>query len=214
MGIVFVFYKISLNIKTILLKVFGPNFLEKELAGAVGIPVGRCSGSQLATTLVATIKCIIFSFFVFFSLLFSSLSTFLMEWLLGSKNLFCELCTFPGHFEPPCGHFLFCRPPAPIGWYYWSEIFFEKILYLEKLFLYRYSFTNEFLDQIFLDPTYLRRQNFFGPKIFLDSKIFSSLIFYWNCFWYPSFYENKEMHRKAEVSRFVSPILPCFGVES
>ena len=64
------------------------------LARACGVPVGRRSGGRLATTLVATINVVIFSFsflFSFFSFLFSSpSSTFLIEGVLGSKNLFSE----------------------------------------------------------------------------------------------------------------------------
>ena len=56
------------------------------LARACGFPVGRCSGGRLATTLVATINVIIFSF-LFFS---SPSSTFLIEGVLGSKNLLSE----------------------------------------------------------------------------------------------------------------------------
>ena len=58
------------------------------LARAIGIPVSRRSGSQLATTLVASINVII-SFFPFFS---SPSRPFLIEWVLWSKKLFSESC--------------------------------------------------------------------------------------------------------------------------
>ena len=51
------------------------------LARACGVPVGRRSGGRLAMTLVAIINVIIFFF------LFSPSSTFLIEGVLGSKNL-------------------------------------------------------------------------------------------------------------------------------
>ena len=54
-----------------------------KLARACGVPVGRHSGGQLATTLVATKNDIFFSF------LFPSF-TFLIEGALGSKTLFRE----------------------------------------------------------------------------------------------------------------------------
>ena len=65
------------------------------LARAVGVAVGRRSGEQLATTLVATIFIIIFLFifFQFFPFLsrFSPPSLpFLIEGVLGSRNLFSE----------------------------------------------------------------------------------------------------------------------------
>ena len=39
--------------------------IHMNLARAVGVPVGRCSGGRLATTLVATINDVIFSFSFF-----------------------------------------------------------------------------------------------------------------------------------------------------
>ena len=63
------------------------------LARACGVPVGRRSGGRLAMTLVATINLIIFFFlffFLFFSFFSSPSSTFLIEEVLGSKNLFSE----------------------------------------------------------------------------------------------------------------------------
>ena len=66
----------------------------QKLARACDVPVGRRSGGQLAMTLVAIINVIIFfSFFsfLFFSFFFSSpSSTFLIEGVLESKNLFSE----------------------------------------------------------------------------------------------------------------------------
>ena len=62
----------------------------KELAQAVGVPVGRRLGGRLVTTLVATINPIIFFYFFPFFFLFSPSSTFLIEGVLGSKNLFRE----------------------------------------------------------------------------------------------------------------------------
>ena len=59
------------------------------LAGACGVPVGRRSSGRLAATLVATINVIIFFSFLFF---FSPSSTFLIEGVLGSKNLFSKSC--------------------------------------------------------------------------------------------------------------------------
>ena len=56
------------------------------LAQAVGVPVGWCSGGQLAMLLVATINVIIFSIF------FSQSRPYLMEGVLGSKNLFSKSC--------------------------------------------------------------------------------------------------------------------------
>ena len=60
-----------------------------KLARACGVPVGRRSGGRLAMTLVATINVIIF-FFLFFLFFSSPSSTFLIEGVLGSKNLFSE----------------------------------------------------------------------------------------------------------------------------
>ena len=60
-------------------------FRIKILAQAVGVPVDRRSGGRLATTLVATIFIIIF-----FPRFFSPSSPFLIEGVLGSKNLFSE----------------------------------------------------------------------------------------------------------------------------
>ena len=63
------------------------------LARAVAVAVGRRSGGRLATTLVATISTVIFfSFFFsfFFFLFISPSSMFLIEGVLGSKNLFSE----------------------------------------------------------------------------------------------------------------------------
>ena len=54
------------------------------MARACGVPVGRRSGSRLATTLVATINVIIFFLF------FPPSSNFLIEGVLRSKNLFRE----------------------------------------------------------------------------------------------------------------------------
>ena len=71
---------------------------------------------------------------------FSPLSTFLIEGVLGSKNLFCKsyleypktqgqtpFQTLSAILGPPGGHFGFCRlcdvagdegvPPAPLGWF-------------------------------------------------------------------------------------------------
>ena len=69
---------------------------------SVGVAVGRCLGGRLATTLVATIFIIISSSFsphffprFFFSPVFFPVSPsqpFLIEGVLGSKNLFCESC--------------------------------------------------------------------------------------------------------------------------
>ena len=56
------------------------------LARACGVPVSRRSGGRLAMTLVATINVILFFSFFFFFLS----STFLIEGVLGSKNLFRE----------------------------------------------------------------------------------------------------------------------------
>ena len=53
------------------------------LARAVGVPVSRHSGCRLATTLVARINVIIF-------FLRCDHSHFLIEGVLGSKNLFSE----------------------------------------------------------------------------------------------------------------------------
>ena len=54
----------------------------------------RCSrsplGGRLATTLVATIFIIIFSIFHFFHSIFSPSRPFLIEGVLGLKNLFCK----------------------------------------------------------------------------------------------------------------------------
>ena len=84
------------------------------LARAVGVPVGRRSGGRLATTLVATKNVIIFFFFSPPSL------PFLIEGVLGSKNLFSESCsewpityvytpfqTPSAILWPPGGHFGF-----------------------------------------------------------------------------------------------------------
>ena len=61
------------------------------LARACDVPVGRRSGGRLARMLVATINDIISLFFSFFFFFFSSpSSTFLIEGVLGSKNLFGE----------------------------------------------------------------------------------------------------------------------------
>ena len=54
---------------------------------SVGVAVGRLSGDQLATTLVD--RYFHHSFFFFF-FIFSPLSTFLIEGVLESKNLFSE----------------------------------------------------------------------------------------------------------------------------
>ena len=74
-----------------------------QLARAVNVPVGRRSGGRLAMILVATINDIIFSF-LFFFFLFPS-STFLIEGVLGSKNLLSESCLecpkTVGHFGAP-----------------------------------------------------------------------------------------------------------------
>ena len=59
------------------------------LARAVGVAVGRCSGGRLATTLVATISTIIFFFTTIFHHSPPS-RPFLIEGVLGSKNLFSE----------------------------------------------------------------------------------------------------------------------------
>ena len=59
------------------------------LARAVGVPVSRRSGGRLATTLVATINVIIS--LIFFPI-FSPSRPFLIEGVLGSKNLFSESC--------------------------------------------------------------------------------------------------------------------------
>ena len=53
-----------------------------QLARAVGVPVGWCLGGRLATILVATLNDIISPFFS------PPMSTFLIEGVLGSKNLF------------------------------------------------------------------------------------------------------------------------------
>ena len=59
------------------------------LARAVGVAVVRRSGCRLATTLVATKN--VFIFFSFFPpVFFSPSSPFLIEGVLGSKNLFSE----------------------------------------------------------------------------------------------------------------------------
>ena len=55
------------------------------LAQAVGVAFGRRSGGRLVTMLVATKNV-----FIFFFLLSSPLSPFLIEGVLGSKNLFSE----------------------------------------------------------------------------------------------------------------------------
>ena len=65
---------------------------------AIRVSIGRsgqrCSrsplGGRLATTLVATISTIIFSFSFSFFFFFSPSSMFLIEGVLGSKNLFSE----------------------------------------------------------------------------------------------------------------------------
>ena len=63
------------------------------LAQAIGVPVSRGSGSQLAMTLVATKNVIIFFSFspVFFSF-FPPSQPFLIERAPRSKILFCESC--------------------------------------------------------------------------------------------------------------------------
>ena len=68
--------------------VYNGQFQAIILARAVAVAVGRRSGGQLATTLVATKNVFIF-FFLFFSF-FSPSSPFLIEGVLGSKNLFSE----------------------------------------------------------------------------------------------------------------------------
>ena len=60
------------------------------LARAVGVAVGRRSGGRLATTLVATKNVFIFFLFFFFTFSFSPSRPFLIEGVLGSKNLFSE----------------------------------------------------------------------------------------------------------------------------
>ena len=55
------------------------------MARAVGVPVGQRLGGRLVMTLVAIINDIIFTFSFF-----SSSSTFLIEGVLGSKNLFSK----------------------------------------------------------------------------------------------------------------------------
>ena len=55
-----------------------------QLAQAFSVPVSRRLGGQLAATLVANKNVIIY----FFHSFFSSSSTFLIEGVLGSKNLF------------------------------------------------------------------------------------------------------------------------------
>ena len=64
-----------------------------KLARAVGVAVGRRSGGRLETTLVATKKVfnfLNFFFFPFFSRFSPPSSPFLIEGVLGSKNLFSE----------------------------------------------------------------------------------------------------------------------------
>ena len=60
-----------------------PGILLWKLARGVVVPVGRRSGGRLTTTLVATKNVFIFPFF-------SPSSPFLIEGVLGSKNLFSE----------------------------------------------------------------------------------------------------------------------------
>ena len=65
--------------------------LEVEiLAQVVGVPVDRRSGGWMATTIVATINIIIFFLFSLFPRFFPPSFTFLIEGVLGSKNLVCE----------------------------------------------------------------------------------------------------------------------------
>ena len=67
---------------------------DKRSSRNIGTSGRRCSrsplGGRLATTLVATIFIIIFSIFHFFHSIFSPSQPFLIEGVLGSKNLFCE----------------------------------------------------------------------------------------------------------------------------
>ena len=78
---------------------YAPHLIRNNL-----VPVGQRSGGRLAMTLVATINVITFSFF--FSFLFSPSSTFLIEGVLRSKNLFSESCLErPKTFPVPLCHF-------------------------------------------------------------------------------------------------------------
>ena len=61
-----------------------------QLARAVGVPDGQRSGSRLASTLVDTKNVFIYFFYPVFFLVFSPSAPFLIEGVLGSKNLFRE----------------------------------------------------------------------------------------------------------------------------
>ena len=74
-------------------------------------------GGRLAMTLVATISAVIFFFLFFF---FSMSSTFLIEGVLGSKNLFSESCLkWPHYYREVISDFWFggskTRLPSPEG---------------------------------------------------------------------------------------------------
>ena len=75
---------------------------DKRSSRNIGTSGRRCSrsplGGRLATTLVATIFIIIFSIFHFFHSIFSPSQPFLIEGVLGSKNLFSESCLKWPHY--------------------------------------------------------------------------------------------------------------------
>ena len=90
------------NATVILKKVEKANFI--ILTWAVGVPGGRRSGGPLATTLVATTNIIFF---------LSPSQPFLIEGVLGSKNIFSEI--WPEHpkiFPNPVGHFSGPKQPS------------------------------------------------------------------------------------------------------
>ena len=83
---VLILYRLSLELNKSL------GIRASQVGHECGVPVGRRSGGRLATMLVATKNNILFFFFFLFSLfvLFFPFSTFLIEGVLGSKNLFRE----------------------------------------------------------------------------------------------------------------------------
>ena len=102
----------------------------RQLAQAVSVPVGRHSGSKLATPLVATISNVInFSCFSSFPHFYVSSVVYFSQKSRDREPFRTSLAIL----MPTRGHFGFCRgcgiaggervPPSPLGWYLSNILF-------------------------------------------------------------------------------------------